>query len=105
LSRIICAGGVADADLLAVMERLLHVDGHVLERAHALERAAVRADHRPRLRERVEVPAHGDGGDAEAAHQLFHRHARLLLDEIENLPPALLDEQARLSGGGHGRRS
>src|SRR6185436_17303397 len=94
-------GGVADADLLPVMERLLHVDGHVLQRAHALERAPVRADHRSRLREGVEIAAHGDGGDAEAAHQLLDRDAGLLLDEVEDLPAALLHEQARLSGRGH----
>ena len=31
-------GGIADADLLAVMERLLDVDGGVLQCAHALQR-------------------------------------------------------------------
>jgi hypothetical protein len=57
------------------------------------------------LRERVEIAAHGDGGDAEAVDQLLHGDARLLLDEVEDLAAALLDQEARLARCRHARGS
>ena len=88
-------GGVADADLLGVVQRLLDRDRHVVGRVAALERAAVRADDRAEAGERVEVAADRDRGDREARHQLLDRDPLLLVEQLEDPAPALLDQQAR----------
>lgn len=84
--------GVTDAHFLAVMQRLLDRDRHVLL-IEPLERAAVRAHQTARVGERVEVAADGHGRDAEPRDELLDRRAFLPVEQFEDAPPALLHEQ------------
>ena len=89
--------GLTDAHLLAVMQRLLDRDRHVLL-IEPLERAAVRAHHAAPVGERVEVAADGHGGDAEPRDELLDRRAFLSVQQLEDAPAALLHEQPDAPG-------
>ena len=57
----------------------------------------------PSVGERVEVAADRDRGDGEARDQLLDRDALLVVEQLEDPPPPLLDEQPRrapLAGAG-----
>ena len=83
---------MADAQLLAMVQRLLDRDADVAL-VEALQRAAVRSHQRAAVGERVEIAADGHRRHVEPLDEILDRDAILLVEQIEDAPAPLLDQQ------------
>ena len=92
--RISASRGVADAQFLAMVQRLLDCDPDVAL-IEALQRTAVRPHQRAALGECVEVAANGHRRHVEPLDQILDGDAIFLVEQVENAPASFFDEQLR----------
>src|SRR4029453_13433582 len=91
---------VSDSNLLAVMERFLDCDRHVLV-IEALQRASVGSHDCSGIRERIEIAADRHTRDVEPFRQFLDRGAFLFVEQLQDAPTPFLDEESHALSVGH----
>ena len=94
-----------DSDLLSMVQRLLQAQRIILTCFQSPDGAAVRANHHPIRRQRVQVSARRNRRNGKHPYQVPHRDLAFLLDQIQDFSATLFCQPTKVLAVSHHVRS